>query len=96
MGYLYLLNVILFKYSSKAFIFYFRSFMKESIQFLNTFKCRILQLRNFAPHNSDPGPTDEANSYFPDYQFIWIYETYSVAHDWDGKAKQNVSMCRSH
>lgn len=29
-------------------------------------------------------------SYFADYQFIWIYETYSVVNDWDGKAKQDV------
>jgi hypothetical protein len=70
--------------------------MKESLPFFDTFKCRILQLRNFAPYNSDLGPTDGANSYFEDYQFTWMYETYSVVHDWDAKAKQNVSMCRSH
>jgi hypothetical protein len=64
--------------------------VKEILQFFSTLKCRILQLRNFAPHNSDLGPTDGINSYFVDYQFIWIYETYSVVHDWDGKAKQDV------
>jgi hypothetical protein len=84
-GLFVIINSYFVRNSSNAFIFCFGSFMKQSLRFINTFKCRTLALRKFAPHNPELGPTDGTNSYSVDYQFMWICETYSVVCVWDGK-----------